>query len=201
MAIRAVIFDAGGVLIRTADWSGRRAWEARLGLPERGLSQAVFDCDVAIRGSMGQATDADIWNDVASRLKLDAEQLKQLQIDFWAGDCVNTELVQFIQGLRPRCKVAILSNAWPGWRDTHARVYGLDKVADTIVYSFEVGVTKPDPRMYFAALERLGVRPDEAVFVDDFAENVEGARAIGMQAVHFRDTAEAIAELTRILEL
>ena len=41
--VHAVIFDIGGVLVRTEDWSGRRKWEERLGLPERGLSTIVFD--------------------------------------------------------------------------------------------------------------------------------------------------------------
>jgi HAD superfamily hydrolase (TIGR01509 family) len=66
---------------------------------------------------------------------------------------------------------------------------------DDILISAEVGLAKPDPRIYRLAAERLGVRPDEAVFVDDFAANVEGARAVGMRAIHFRPELDLRAAL------
>ena len=71
---------------------------------------------------------------------------------------------------------------------------------DDIVVSAEVGIAKPDGRIFELALARLGVQPAEAVFVDDFARNIEGARAIGMPAVHFKNTAQAVAEVRAWVE-
>lgn len=59
---------------------------------------------------------------------------------------------------------------------------------------------KPDPRIFELAAERVGVRPGEIVFVDDFAPNVEAARAIGMLAVLFETTAQVIAEVQKHLD-
>jgi HAD superfamily hydrolase (TIGR01509 family) len=68
-----------------------------------------------------------------------------------------------------------------------------------VIISAEVGLAKPDPRIYQLALERLGVDPPEAVFVDDFLRNVEAARAAGLHAVHFKGPEQARAELEQLL--
>ncbi|MCL5997749.1 MAG: HAD family phosphatase [Chloroflexi bacterium] len=195
--IQAVIFDIGGVLIRTEDWSPRRRWEERLGLPERGLSAAVFDSEVALRAAIGQATDEDVWRYVGNRFALDPQQLGQLQMDFWSGDRLDVDLCQFLADLRPRFKTGILSNTWPHMPATNKRLFGFDAPVDAAVYSFNEGITKPSPHIYRVALERLGVRPEQAVFVDDFIENIDAAREVGMPAVWFRSREQAVTELQR----
>jgi epoxide hydrolase-like predicted phosphatase len=66
---------------------------------------------------------------------------------------------------------------------------------DETVFSAEVGMAKPDARIYQLILNRLGVEPQEAVFVDDFIENVEGARHLGLHAIHFKNSPQALAAL------
>jgi putative hydrolase of the HAD superfamily len=70
---------------------------------------------------------------------------------------------------------------------------------DATVISGEVGLHKPQPEIYRLACERLGVEPDDAVFVDDLRENCAGAAAVGMAAVLHRDSERTIAELERLL--
>jgi epoxide hydrolase-like predicted phosphatase len=60
---------------------------------------------------------------------------------------------------------------------------------------------KPDPRIYQLALERLGAKPEEAVFLDDFRRNVEAARSIGMAAIHFTQPEQSLDELKELLRL
>jgi epoxide hydrolase-like predicted phosphatase len=76
--------------------------------------------------------------------------------------------------------------------------FGLDGHFDSITLSCEEGVMKPDPRIFQVALGRAGVKPEEALFVDDFIENVEGARAVGMSVVHFSDPATARREIAAL---
>jgi epoxide hydrolase-like predicted phosphatase len=68
-----------------------------------------------------------------------------------------------------------------------------------IVYSHEVGVSKPDPRIYRLACERLAVAPEDTIFLDDVEENVEGASAVGIRAILFTDTRQAIADVEAVL--
>ena len=65
ITIRAVVFDIGGVLIRTGDPTPRRRWETQLGLSEGKLSQLAFGTEVARRGMIGQANEADVWQEVS----------------------------------------------------------------------------------------------------------------------------------------
>ena len=80
-----------------------------------------------------------------------------------------------------------------------AVAYGFERMCDVIVYSHEEGVLKPDPRSYAIVCERLGVAPEHAVFVDNVAANVDGARATGMQGILFVSAAQAIGELQTLL--
>jgi putative hydrolase of the HAD superfamily len=198
--LRAVFFDFGGVLLRTEDRTGRRKWEARLGLPERGLEEAVFNGEAARRASVGELPESAVWQSLAQRFGLDDSQLEELQHDFWAGDRLDDELVHFLRGLRPRHKTGVLSNAWTDARTAFTQKYGLSSAVDALIISAEVGVMKPDARIYRLAAEALGVLPEEAVFVDDSAQNVQGARAAGMKAVQFVSTAQTVKEVRQLLD-
>lgn len=195
MPIRAVIFDFGDVLIRTEDPSGQRKWEQRLGLPEGELPKVIFESEVADRSMIGQATEADVWQYVAATYSLSEEQLAELQRDFWSGWQLDAALVEFLRDLRPRYKTAILSNAWPGTREVFTEMFKLDQAVNEMIISAEEGVAKPDHRIYQIAVSRLGVQPDEAVFVDDLVENVQAAQAFGMWSILFKSTQQAISEV------
>jgi putative hydrolase of the HAD superfamily len=149
---------------------------------------------------VGRATEADVWQHVADTFSLDDETLGQLIRDFWSGAQLDTELVEFVRSLRPRYRTAILSDAWPGVRDVFTQVFGLDAVVDKIIISAEEGIAKPDPRIFRIAAERLGVRPQEAVFVDDRPENVQGARAVGMRGIQFETREQTIADVRKYLD-
>jgi len=164
MTIRAVIFDMGGVLLRSENENGRRKWEQRLGLAEGELAEIVFNSPISQKATLGLATDEDVWAHLASRFALDADTLRQLRRDFWSGDRADMLLVDFLRRLRPRYRTAILSNAWPGARKALTERWGLADAVDEMIISAEEGVAKPDPAIYHIALRRLDVRADEAVF-------------------------------------
>lgn len=197
--IRAVVWDLGGVILRTMDWSLRSQWEDRLGLPRMQLTRLVFESDVSRRATIGQATDNNVWQSVADALNLDPSARDQLRRDYFARDQIDSTLMEFIRKLRSRVRVGMITNAWPDVRRYLENEFKIADAFDPLIVSAEVGLAKPDPRIYQLALERLGVQPAEAVFVDDFEDNVAGARWVGMQAVHFTSTLQAIAALRAIL--
>ena len=199
MPIHAVIFDMGGVILRTEDQAGRRRWETRLGLKEGELSRVVFESDASARATIGQCTEAEVWKHVAAKFNLTDEQRAELQRDFWLGDHIDAELTQFVRGLRPRYKTAILSNAWLGAREAIANKFGLRDGVDAIVISAEEGVAKPDARIYRIAAKRLAVSPADTIFVDDMPANVQAAQALGMRGVQFKYTAQAIGDVKMYL--
>ena len=107
--IQAVIFDWGGVLMRTADASPRLAWDTRLDL-RRERQPARVRKRHWRRAQLGQIGDAEFWADCGGRLNLTPEALAEFQRDFWAGDRLDGDLVALVRSLRPRYRTALLSN-------------------------------------------------------------------------------------------
>ena len=200
MAIRAVIFDIGGVLLRTAsDDPARAAWEQRMGLAAGDLANRIFNSAIARQAALGAVTEEEVWADVAARLHLDDAQRQQLERDFWSGERLDTTLTRFLRDLRPRYRTAFLSNAWSGARAAHTDLYKIHDAVDEMILSCEVGLAKPDPRIYLLTAERLGVPPMSAVVVDDIERNVLAAREVGMRAIQFISSEQTMADLRRLL--
>ncbi|NKQ37348.1 MAG: HAD family phosphatase [Chloroflexi bacterium] len=187
--IKAVIFDFGGVLLRTEDYTGRRQWEQKLGLAEWESEQIVFNSEMGHKGQHGEITVEELWAWVGDYLDLSEAELAAFRRDFWSGDVLDEALVALIRGLRPPHQTALISNACNDLRHVLTSEFGIADAFDLIVVSAEEGIMKPDPRIFEITLQRLGRQPKETVFIDDFAHNIAGARAVGMHAIHFtRDT-------------
>jgi epoxide hydrolase-like predicted phosphatase len=199
MSIQAVIFDFGDVLMRNSERRSRREWERQLGLEEGELDVIVFQSETMRRLMIGQGSLDDLWQEVAARLSLAPHDAHQLQSDFWHGGRLDEEIVEYVRGLRPQYRTAILSDAWQGIRQFFVEILGLDEVFDEIIISAEEGIAKPDRRIYEIALKRLQVEPNEAIFVDDRPANVEGAQALGMYGILFTNTADVLSQIDGLL--
>jgi epoxide hydrolase-like predicted phosphatase len=199
MAYEAVIFDIGGVLETNPSTGWERRWAQRLGLAPSELEQRL---DSACRGGqLGTRDLTEVERRAAAALKLDDAQLSRLMADLWAEyvGTLNDEVARFFASLRPRYRTGILSNSFVGARERERDAYAFEDMCDAVVYSHEEGVEKPDPRAYAIVCQRLGVAPSRALFLDDVAANVEGARRVGMTAIQFLDTRQAITEVSRRL--
>lgn len=152
MAIKALIFDLGGVLL-DIDWEKYRE---------------------------------------------DTGQQAPLQ-NFWpiGYEKMNTALLQFLVNMRPPYKTAILSNG--GIREAMNRKFRLGELVDLMVFDGEEGVSKPDSRIYHLTLMRLAVQAEEAIFVDDKVRNIDAAQQLGIHSIHFKNTAQTLAEIQTIL--
>ena len=201
VGLQAVIWDLGGVILRTEDRSARSAWETQLGLAEYELDRIVFGGEMGQKASLGEANAHAVWESVGQQLQLDDASLRQLRRAFWQGDRLDRELLEFIRDLRPERRTGLLSNAWPELRRDLEGRWNMADAFDEIVISAEVGLAKPDPRIYALILERLDIQPANAVFVDDFEENVTAATAMGMQTVHFKDPQQVMEHLRSLLSL
>jgi epoxide hydrolase-like predicted phosphatase len=200
MAIRAVIWDLGGVLLRTEDFSSRQALADRMGKSVDDLENLVFNGDSGDRAQLGEISVVEHWENIRRMLGLDRAGIDEFQRQFWEGDRLDVALVDIIRSLRSRYKTGLLSNAFSDLRQVATAQLNISDAFDEMLISSELHLMKPDPRIYQLALQRLGVAAQEAVFIDDLPRNVEGARNQGMQAIHFRQRSQALAELERLLK-
>jgi epoxide hydrolase-like predicted phosphatase len=197
--VKAVLFDFGGVLVRTRNQKLRIQWETNLGLNDGQLSVLIFESETAHLATLGILPESAIWKYVAAALKLDDEQLGQLKLDFWKEDQLDLQLVQYLRSLRPNYKTGILSNAWSNGRQLFTETYHLGDVVDELVISAEIGMAKPDAKIYLYAAEKLGVRPKEVIFVDDMPRNVDGAVNAGMVGIQYIGTSKLLDTLSQII--
>lgn len=196
--IEAVIFDVGGVLVRTQEREHRRELERRLGLAPGEAETLVFSGEMGIKAQTGAITHDELWAWIARHLQLGGQELRRFRREFWAGDALDRDLVDYIRGLRGRYQTAVISNATDRLRRTLEETYKIADAFDLIVCSAEEKVMKPSPEIYQRALQRLSREPSETVFVDDFEKNVEAARSVGMYAIHYRPGMDVPAALARL---
>ncbi len=185
MARSAVIFDWGGVLMRTIDYRPRLAWDERLSLRPGTVESTVHGLEAWRQAQLGRMSSAAYWRAVGAALGLDQQQIKALRADFYSGDRLDESLVHLIRDLRAQSvRVGLLSNYSADLADMLADL-DLTALFDAVVISADLGAMKPSPAAYQAVLTELGIVPERALFVDDMAANVEGAAALGIRAIHF----------------
>ena len=207
MPIRVVMFDIGGILEVIPEGGDPATrypalddeWETRLGLPPGHLTRS-FEA-VAADGAFGRCPYDEWCARFRAATGLSQTDFDAYMVAFWdiyMGN-PNEELTAYFRTLRPRYRTAILTNSFLGAREQEEKRYGFTSMVELAIYSHEEGVRKPDPRIYAIASERLGVSPAEIVFLDDLPENVDAARACGIQAVLFTSTSQAIADIEALL--
>jgi putative hydrolase of the HAD superfamily len=91
----------------------------------------------------------------------------------------------------------MLSNSFVGAREREQDRYRFGDLVDCIAHSHEVGIAKPEPAIYALTCERLGVEPEQAVFLDDYPPYVDAARAAGFRAVLYETTPRPSLTSTR----
>jgi len=199
--IKAIVFDVGGVLLKTEDDSSRRELEKVYNLPSGSVDNLVFDSELARASTIGQASQDAVWDFVAERLSLTPEALTSFIEAFWDGDRFDRDLIQFFHECRSEYSTALLSNAWMGFRQVLENGAGIieEKTVDHILISSELGVAKPEKRIYQILANTVNCGYDEILFVDDFFENIRVAETLGIKVIHYNPEMNLINEIKSIL--
>jgi putative hydrolase of the HAD superfamily len=200
--LRAVIFDYGGVLT-TSPFAGLEMWDRQMGLAEGTLRGLLFgdyhDGDgggLVPRLERGELTIADFTAELSAQLPD--------RVDFGQVLGTNEFGVHWMVVARARrlrdegYRVGLLTNNVKEYGDAWRATIPVE-IFDDIVDSSVVGLRKPDRRIFLMAAERLGVEPQQCVFLDDVASNVEGAEAVGMAGIVVENPWTAIDDLDRVL--
>lgn len=198
-SIDAVVLDVGGVLEVVDDAVFPGPWCRRSGVGEARL-RAAFD-SLAGDPLVGAVQEEAMWAHVAGELGLDDAQRAALVDDFWLWyvGTLDEPLAAWVSGLAPRgTRTALLSNSVPGARE-HDACWQLSDLVEVAVYSHEVGLAKPDPRILHLTTDLLGVEPQRTLLIDDVPENVAAARDAGWHAIRHVDAASTIAQAEALL--
>jgi epoxide hydrolase-like predicted phosphatase len=163
------------------------------------LRSIRFNSESAKMATIGKLDEIEHWNAVAKFLGMTDTELEEFKDLFWEGDRLDEELVGFIRSLMPNYKTALLSNAWSGARNILTITRPCIDAFHHSIFSYEVGMAKPDPEIYKLILKRLDVKPEQAIFVDDMAENIQAANQLGIHGIQFMNTQQAINAVSDLL--
>jgi glucose-1-phosphatase len=197
--IKAVLWDMGGVILRTEDSSLRKKWADILNVDEKLLPKLVFDNEKAQEATVGLITDNELWGWINNQFGLSPEEGAQFRKDFFAGDNMDWELLRQIQSLRSQCKTGLLSNAWMDAQQSLGMKYPGWDVFDFIFFSSEIHLKKPDPKIYQYVTDFIKIMPEETIFVDDQLDNVEAANQFGIHGIRFHNSEQAMREVLHLL--
>lgn len=200
MTIKAIFFDMGGVILRTADKTKRTKLAKENGMSLEELDRFVFECKTAAQASMGMISVMEHWLDVTRRLQLPDSEMPRVRDSFFGGDVIDQEIISLIRSLKAKIKTGLISNAWDDMREWMTS-QNIDDAFNFMIISAEVGFAKPDARIYQMALDKAGVRPEESIFVDDLEKNITACNALGMHGVHFKNQEQALLEIRSLLQL
>ena len=199
MKIRAIIFDLGGVLLRTADFTPRVQLANRFGMSRHELEELIFGGESGDQAQRGEITVQQHWANLAVKIHCSDKELKSLVEEFFAKDEIDISLMDYIRKLHRSYKTGLLSNAFDDLRQIITERWHFEDAFDDMVISAEVGMVKPDASIFHMALEQLGVEAGQAVFVDDMQRNIEGARQVGLLGIHFQNPQQVRLDLKQLL--
>lgn len=185
-SLHAVIFDFGGVLWDMR-WDVARELDRAHGLPKSSVFETLYRCPAWNDIECG-AGDPAAWAEGAHREleRRAGRALPRLHEEWRRAQVAIDANIALVRALRPPYRCSVLSNADLSLRARLKGELGLEHLFDDIVVSAEVGMAKPRPEIFHLAADRLGLPAQACVFVDDWDQNVEAARAVGMQAVLHR---------------
>jgi putative hydrolase of the HAD superfamily len=194
--IDAVVFDLGNVLLRFDDTIARDRMAVRTGKTAGEIETYFRSTPHATHLALGKITGQRFYRTVSKDLGFDGDYEEFAAI--WSEIFTPIEpMLDLAAGLATRLPRVILSNT----NAIHMR-YVLEHFPilqdfDAQILSHEVGLLKPDRAIYELTLRQCGLEAGRALFVDDLRANVEGALAVGMQAIQFADAAQVRQELTK----
>lgn len=186
--IQAIIFDCFGVLTKDL-------WKEFVStLPEEQVSEArnlnhIYDA--------GHMDEKDFLTSIK---KLTGKDLGTVEALLPNQVNKNDELLTYIKKLSKKYKIGILSNISSNWVRDEFLTKDEQALFDDMVFSFETGLTKPDPEIFKLAAERLSTAAERIVFIDDIQSYCESAQTTGMKAITYQNFVQLKHDLEKILQ-
>jgi putative hydrolase of the HAD superfamily len=206
--IQAVISDFGGVLT-TPLIESFMAFQDQTGISNENLGKAMQAATEANgdnplyemeRGEITEETFLEQLTDSLEPLLGHRPEMHRFKEIYFEALDPNPPMIELMRGLKAAgYRMAMLTNNVREWEPLWRPMLPVDEIFEAVVDSGFVGYRKPESRIYAMTLERLGLPAEACLFIDDILVNCEGAQKAGINAVHFQDNEQAIAEIRAAL--
>lgn len=188
--IKAVLFDCFGVLV---GGTFHDTYRLAGGNP---FADHEFIENLLAKVNSGEITEAEFNGAICNKIGI---SFNEWDICIDESETVNEQLLEYIAKIRRKYKTAIVSNASSGVVESKIGSIRLKEIFDAVVVSAEVGYMKPDPMIYRITADRLSVKPEDCIFVDDKQSYCRAAQALGMTVVLYKYLDQLKQDITTIL--
>lgn len=181
--IKAIIFDYGGIFTEIGSWEPILAkFSVKYGKNKEEIKEVLKAWWSKAR--VNEIPSAKFWKELSKFLGEESDILRARCIEVFGW---REEMVIFVKGLKKNYKLGMISNQIEDWLEYMIKLHKLDEIFDVISTSYNVGIAKPDLAIFKETIEKLGVKAEECVFIDDLKKNIPPAQELGMKAILFEN--------------
>ncbi|OGZ78186.1 MAG: hypothetical protein A2528_01975 [Candidatus Staskawiczbacteria bacterium RIFOXYD2_FULL_37_9] len=196
--IKAIIFDFDGPIV-TRNREIYEKHKIKHSLEDGSLEKLLDEYNHGANLAEYE-TIFEFYEKTKPSINLAAEELNDILLEVKSTVRVRPEMIDYIGELKKKYKTAILSNYNSELENLIKNVFKIYHLFDIVVNSYNLKISKPNPKIYQHALKKLNVKADEAVFTDDKERNTKSAEALGIKSIVFQDFNQFKKDLTKILE-
>jgi HAD superfamily hydrolase (TIGR01509 family) len=186
--IKAIIFDCFGVIRVDATTIAYKKLGGDSEEDELFIKETVAKANAGLIPSAAKA--------IAQHLGISEEKWRET---VYGSSVIDQQVLDYIKELRQQYQTALLSNVAKNGLKFWFEPGQLDEYFDVVVGSGDIGFAKPEPEAYEITADRLGVRLEECVMIDDRLELCEGAQAVGMKAIMYKGLKQLKTDLESLL--
>jgi len=188
---KGIIFDYGGVFsIETNLKEFAKMYAQKLGA-DPDTFWKVLDENWQ-KAKINEMNSQLFWKNLAEFLNIDKDILRKDLMDYFG---FRQEVLDLVKKLKENYKLAMISNQIEDWLEEVIEQHKLNDFLDVITTSYRFGKAKPDQGIFRETIEKLDLKSEEIIFIDDQEKNLSPAREVGMKTILFKDTEQLINEL------
>lgn len=195
MAIKGIIWDFSGVLLKPRVPDPHAFIAGELGVDPRKFAK-YLDGEGNRMLDLGEESEVEFYQRIIREQNLEEQDAMRI-FNHYFFDLfeLNQELINYIRQSRARFKMGLCSNFSSLLRSLMINKWKIIDLFDVLVISSEVKLIKPDAPIYLLTLEKMALKPDEVIFVDDSEKNIAGANALGIRGILFKENSATLREI------
>lgn len=193
---KAVIFDWGGVCCSAGEHFSNPLMLEQVAMTSEQMSDASKSIEKEFY--TGRISESEFWNQIINKYHLKGISEEQLRQSYFDSYKIYPQMIDAINETRKNHRVALLSNLASDMAGRIKKLHNVDNMFEIKVFSYELGVMKPDSKIYLHILEKLQLKPNDCLFIDDSKANIEAAEKLGISTIYFRTPEQTIQELKRM---
>lgn len=196
--IKGIIFDIGGVLVDVKIKSFLQQFVKEAGLSKESLYSMIILGEEWEKFEKGMITEEELKDKIENDHGIDPSLMDKMAGDWRSSIKSIPETISIVKKLMGRYKLFALSNVDENTTKSCFNRFDFQKLFDEVILSFKVHMRKPDPEIYEYALKRMGLKPEETVFIDNYPPNLPTAKEMGIHTILFKNPDQLKKELSEL---